>query len=274
MADSDEIEDIIVLSPDDLEEEEQDGLNEPVEVRPKSSKWPLWLGGGFIVGLVAASVGSWFFRPVAYDPQPLEQQLTELQAELESVKRDLRALEGEPDPVIPTINLSPLEDRIADLEARPTVDPLNEEIVSRMEALQAEGFELPEVPEFPDLDALNARISNLEAEIVRIDSEPREAAPKPDAEVLYVDPQTLPNFPAQALRQGAAELSGDGFFRRTFSRHVRLKGDTSPSVLIDGIEVDMAAGNPEGAIAKFDQLPESLQSLARAWRADMEDALP
>jgi hypothetical protein len=205
-----------------------------------------------------------------------------METELELVRVDVQTLENTPEPIIPVVDFSPLEQRIIALEARPTVDPLNEEIVSRMEALQAEGFELPEIPVFPDMDTVeaqiaefDARIQILEARIETVEDRPLPVLidPIPVVEVT-MDPDTLPEFPATALRQGADELSGSGFLRRTLSRHIRLKGDSSPHVLIDGIEQDMVAGRAEAAVRKFDQLPENLQSLARGWRADMEGILP
>ena len=69
-------------------------------------------------------------------------------------------------------------------------------------------------------------------------------------------------------------LQGSGFLRRTMTRHIRLKGENNPHILIDRIEADLAAGRANAALSKFDQLPDSLQSLARGWRADMESALP
>ena len=277
MTDSDEI---IVLSPDEEDDapDETEFGDAPFEEAKTSvgpRRWPLWLGAGFAVGVVAASVGSWFLRPTAFDASPFDARLSALETDLAEIRTDLANLQNEPDPVIPEVDLKPLEQRIVALEARPTVDPLNEEIVARMEALQADGFELPEIPDFPDMDALNARIVELETGLQALADRPMIVeAPAPAAEPVLVDPDTLPRFPANALRQGADELSGGGFLRRTMSRHIRLKGDTNPHILIDRIEADMAAGRAQAALAKFDQLPDNLQSLARGWRADMESALP
>lgn len=273
MNDPDEI---IILSPDEEDEAEHRAQPSAEETSTSTRRWPLWLGAGFALGMVAASVGSWFLRPETeiFDPQPFEARLAAMETELQDLRSDVVALQNAPDPIIPEVNLSPLERRITELEARPTVDPLNEEIVARMEALQAEGFEIPEIPEFPDMDTLNTRIAELEAGVQALEARPVTLEAPPTPEPVIVDPDTLPRFPANALRQGADELSGSGFLRRTMSRHIRLKGDNNPHILIDRIEADLAAGRANAALSKFDQLPDSLQSLARGWRADMESALP
>lgn len=270
---TDDPDEIIILSPDDEDDAQDHQDLEERQAATSSRRWPLWLGAGFALGMVVASVGSWFLRPASFDPKPFEDRIASLETGISGLRSDVVALQNEPDPVIPEVDLSPLERRIIELEARPTVDPLNEDIVARMEALQAEGFEIPEIPEFPDMDALYARLSELEAGVQALESRPVIVEPL-SSEPVTVDPDTLPRFPANALRDGADELTGGGFLRRTMSRHVRLKGDTSPHVLIDGIEADMDAGRANAALEKFDQLPDSLQSLARGWRADMENALP
>lgn len=276
MTDSEEI---LVLEPvDDGDDYDYEDVRE--ETPPKKSRfvWPVALGAGAILGFALAFALSWYFRPAAYDPSALEAQVSDLRDEV-------AALQNRPDPVIPTVNLQPLTRRIQSLEARPTVDPLSEEIVSRLEALQAEGFELPEIPDLPDFEALENRVAALESKaetseaLAQAQAAAIAALPAGGAVILapasepIVDPDTLPHFPAQVLRDGAAELGGSGFFKRTFSRHVRVQGSNAPDVLISGIESDLANGKPRAALAKFDRLPPNLQSLARAWRANMEEAL-
>lgn len=233
--------------------------------------WPLALGAGVLLGFVVAFTVSWYTRPAVYDSSALDAQLADLQTELV-------ALKNRPEPVIPTVDLAPLTRRISALEARPTVDPLSEEIVARMEALQADGFEVPVMLDLPDFEALETRIKTLEdqteAQATAIAALPvGETAAMSPATEPFIDPDTLPRFPAQTLRDGAVELGGGGFVRRTFSRHVRVLGSNAPDVLISGIEADLANGKPRAALAKFDRLPPQLRSLARAWRANMEDAL-
>lgn len=277
MTDSDEIQ-VLPSGETDAEQDYEDVPYEDIDDVPHDEPAPKrrLIGGlilvlGVIIGFAVAFAIYWFMRPAPYDSSALEAQLSELQAEV-------TALQNRPEPVIPTINLSPLRNRIAALEARPTVDPLSEEIVSRLENLQAEGFELPVMPDLPDFEVIEARIKALEdqisAQALAISTLPvgGVAAPALDVEP-FVDLDTLPRFPAQILREGAAELGGSGFVRRTFSRHVRVRGSNAPDVLISGIEDDLENGKPRAALAKFDRLPPQLRSLARAWRANMEEAL-
>jgi hypothetical protein len=280
MIDSDEI----VILPNDDADEENEYLDVPYEdvsddiAEDETGKRP-WLSAvllvaGIVIGLAIAFAVSWFLQPDPYDD-------TALTAKLAALQSDVTALENRPDPVIPTVptvNLTPLRQRISALEARPTVDPLSEEIVARMEALQADGFEVPVIPELPDFDAMTARINALEEQVATQSALIAATADatvtvKPSEDEPFVDPDTLPRFPAQTLRDGAAELGGSGFIKRTFSRHVRVRGSNAPDVLISGIETDLANGKPRAALAKFDRLPPELRTLARAWRANMEETL-
>lgn len=283
MTDSDEI----VVLPNEDAEDDSDYVDVPYEdigdqmAEDEAPKrrwlWAIPLIAGVVIGLAVAFTLTWYLRPMPYDDSALTARIAALQT-------DISALENRPEPVmptIPTVNLAPLTRRIAALEARPTIDPLNEEIVARMEALQADGFEvpvMPELPEFPDFDVMTARISALE-EQVAAQAEAMASLPDASADTQklndepFVDPDTLPRFPAQTLRDGAAELGGSGFLKRTFSRHVRVRGSDAPDVLISGIEADLASGKPRAALAKFDRLSPELRTLARAWRANMEEAL-
>lgn len=276
MTDSEEI---LVLEPvDDGEDYDYEDVPVEEDAPKRRFPWPIALGVGLLVGLAIAFAISWFLRPVPYDSSALDAQIVEL-------REELTALQNRPVPVIPTVNLEPLTRRIQSLEARPTVDPLSEEIVSRLETLQANGFELPEMPDLPDFAAIETRVAALEAQAQSLDLQAQAQAaaiaalPAGGAVAVapasepFVDPDTLPRFPAQVLRDGAAELGGSGFFKRTFSRHVRVRGSNAPDVLISGIESDLANGKPRAALAKFDRLPPQLRSLARAWRANMEEAL-
>lgn len=260
MTDSD---DIIVLTPDDLDDvRDADRADAPSRARPL---WPFTLAGGVVLGFAIAFAAYWYVRSLPIDTAPL-------QAEIATLRADIDALKSAPAPDAPSIDLGPLTRRIAALEARPSVDPLNEDVVARLEALQAEGFEMPEIPELPDVEGLNARIATLEASLAALATTVEVGASQPVAiEPVVIDPDTLPRFPAQALRDGAQQLSGSGFFRRTFFRHVRVTGSDDPDTLIAGIETDMASGQAHAALEKFDRLPPRLQSLARGWRADMED---
>jgi hypothetical protein len=272
MMDSDEI---IVLSPDETDEDIYSD-EEVSETKASSSgrfqSVLLALGGG-ILGAALTMGAVWYLQPDPFDPSAMEARLAELQA-------DLERLENRPAPERETVDLTPLLDRLDALEARPEPAPIDEALIARMEALQAEGFEIPEIPEIPDITALEARIAALEAELeaalVKAQAQEQAAAEAAALQARLnetVDPKRLPSFPAQTLRDGAVELSGSGLLRRTLSRHVRVGGEDSPEWLIEAISVDMRQGKARAALEKFDRLPPRLQSLARGWRADMEDAL-
>ncbi|GHA82235.1 hypothetical protein GCM10009069_01700 [Algimonas arctica] len=277
MTDSDEI---LVLPSDETEGDDDyvdvayedvgdDGAGEDAPKR--RLLWPLLIGVGVLIGFAIAFAASWYTRPAPFDASALEARIADLQTEV-------TALQNRPEPVMPKVNLAPLTQRIVALEARPRVDPLSEEIVARMEALQADGFQVPVMPDLPDFDAVEARLNGLEdqvqAQALTIAALPvgGTVVVAPETEP-FIDADTLPRFPAQILREGASELVGSGFIRRTFSRHVRVRGSNAPDVLISGIEDDLANGKPRAALAKFDRLPPQIRSLARAWRANMEDAL-
>ncbi|MGB3456024.1 MAG: hypothetical protein WBG08_01480 [Litorimonas sp.] len=283
MTDSDEI---IVLSPDEPEEDAYDVEDIEAEdepPRPKRPLWPFLLLGGFLSGIALTLAAQWMMRPDVpepFDPTPLEARIDALQSELASVR-------NRPAPRIPRVDLSPLERRLDALEARPQVeDVIGGDVVDRLEALQREGFVIPDLTEFPDTDAMEARLSALEGRVEEVGAvaesaslaaldrpapvivAPDAAVPEPD-----IDMSRLPRFPAQALRNGAAELAGSGLLRRTLSRHVRVRGEDSPDRLIDAIEADLSEGRPRAALTKFDRLPDRLKTLARGWRADMDSAL-
>ncbi len=115
-------------------------------------RWSIILLIGALLGFAAAFAASWFIRPTLYDPDPLR-------AEMVDLKQQLALLRDRPAPTNPKVDLGPLDRRVLALEARPTVEPLSEEIVARMDALQVRGFELPEIPtEMQDLSALEARV--------------------------------------------------------------------------------------------------------------------
>ncbi|GLQ23033.1 hypothetical protein GCM10007853_09070 [Algimonas ampicilliniresistens] len=272
MTDSDEI---LILEPDVLDSDDP-AMND-VYVTDRRPRWPFALLGGALLGFATAFAASWFIRPTPFDPAPV-------QAEMAALKSELVELRNRPAPVIPKVDLSPLNRRILALEARPTVEPLSQEIVERMEALQARGFELPEIPaEMQDLSALEDRVTVLETQLqdqaeqvslladtsLSVTSVVEAEAPSEP----YVDPSSLPRFPANVLRDGATQLSGGGLIRRVFSQHVKVRGSEDPELLIASIERDLADGRPRAALKTFDQLPSQLRTLARGWRADMEDAV-
>lgn len=260
-------EDEIIILELDEPDDAMHGVVDEEYSAPRTSRLtkPVLVALGILLGAAITAAAAWYLRPAAFDAEPLR-------TEISSLKGEIAALKAEPAPVMPTVNLRPLTRRIEALEARPTVDPLSEESVARMEALQADGFELPDLP---DMTLIESRLAELQTQVDALKAAPPmivSAQAETDDEP-YIDPDTLPRFPELTLRDGAAQLAGSGFARRLFSRHVRVRGTDSPDRLIDLIAADLEAGQPRAALATFDRLPPRLATLARGWRADMEDAL-
>lgn len=252
--------DIIILTPD------EEGIEE-METEAKSSlpKWPIFLGLGVVLGGFIVGAAAWHFQPEPFNAAPLQNEIQELRAEVETLK-------SKPAPIIPEIDLGPLNRRVSALENLPDPTPIDETLVARLEALQAEGFE---VPEFPDVTVVQNEIADLSTRVTALESAPPVivAAPPGEGVEPFIDPATLPSFPEKTLREGAAELAGSGFARRLISRHVRVRGAEAPDRVIDAVMTELEAGRPRAALAKFDTLPPELAALAPAWRANMEDAL-
>ena len=223
---------------------------EDAETR-SNSRWPFVLLLGALLGFGASFAANYLTRPAPYDPAPLR-------GEIDALRTELAALRDRPVPETQAVDLRPLERRVRALETAPAPDaaaPVDEALVERLEALQADGLAVPPV----DLEPLEARIRALE--------ERSTAAPPPVTQPTDTD-APLPSFPAQALRDGVEARSGG-----LFSKHIRVRREDDPLTLIEGIEADMAARRPAAAIAKFDRLPSELRSLARGWRADMDSHL-
>ncbi len=220
----------------------------------------------------------------------LSSQLAALQTRVERL-----AAQSQQDavPAAEPVDLSDLEARLDTLENRGSPE-IDEALVTRLETLQAEGLPM----ELSDIEAMQRQIDSLADRLMRLEDAPRDQsdvkALRAEIEGLQsrmdekatdmsvseapvttlpipVDPDSLPRFPADRLRAGAAELAGEGFIRRSLSRHVRVKDEGSAEVLIGEVETAMDAGDVQAAIAAFDQLPDALRNVARGWRAEMED---
>ena len=246
MTDSDEI---LILEPDAFDPDDP-AMEDVYDAAPRP-RWPIILLIGALLGFAAAFAASWFIRPTLYDPDPLR-------AEMVDLKQQLALLRDRPAPTSTKVNLGPLNRRVLALEARPTVEPLSEEIVARMKALQVRGFELPEIPtEMQDLSALEARVTALEVELqdqaqeLLLQADTNLAESEAPSEP-YVDPGSLPRFPADVLRDRAEQLSGSGLMRRIFSKHVRVRGSEDPELLIARIERDLADGRSWSALKTFE----------------------
>ena len=293
--------------PDDVEVE----VEHAHKTRPPL--WPFLVLGGALLGFGASFAATHYTRPDPVDVSALEaevatlrSQFSALQSEREAqpdVTAQIAALQsrvaGIADrPVTAaaaTMDTSELEARLDALEAR-EVPAIDEALVARLEAVQADGLPVG----LSDIEAMQGRIEELDERLVRQeDARASSLANATELEALrrevealraqvdagatakpgtvmptLTDPAMLPAFPADRLREGAAEAAGEGFLRRSLSRHVRIKDEGSAEVLIGEVEAALAEGDAAAAVAAFDQLPDGLRSLARAWRAEMEGYLP
>ncbi len=298
--------DIVVVETDEDAEIDPVVDGTPARRRPV---WPFLMLGGALLGFGASFAASYYTRPAGPDLAPLRAEIASLGQEVEALKalsaqqaaapapdlsaveRRIAALESAPEPDMPNMTL--VYDRLTALEEAEPPE-INEDYVARLEALKADGFDATPPP---DLAELEARLRSLESEaIARADIDPAEdmsreiaalsarldalearpvaAAAPVAAAPITLDPATLPRFPADRLRAGAAEAAGEGFLRRSLSRHVRVKDEGSAEVLIGQVEDAMEAGDVRAAVVAFDRLPGGLRDLARGWRAEMEDLVP
>ena len=236
--------------------------------------WPFLILLGALLGFAASFAATYFTRPASYDPEPLRAELEQQEAQIASLQKEIETQRDRPAPRPRAVDLSPLEDRLTALENTPLpewpepVPPIDEALVTRLEALKEDGFEVSPPPDLAplltEIEALSLRVEALEARPT-VQSVSRETLQKqPDP----ISIESLPTFPADILREGAEARRGG-----LFSKHFRVRTEDDPLTLIEGVEADLSAGNAAAAVEKFDRLPQELQNLARGWRADMALAL-
>ena len=264
---------------------------------PRRSRAPLWIALGLLGGFALSVGASYLLRPEPFDASRLQAEVAALQNEVETLRtraapasglrpleRRIESLENRETPDVQPVALEPFEarldalgERVSDIEqAEPPV--VDEDLVARLEALQADGFTASPPPDLSELlgrvAALEERsaapepevvdLAPLEARINALESRPAPRATRPAVVPAY------PPFPSDALRDAVEARQGGGLF----SKHIRVRDDNDPATLLDGIEADLKAGRTRAALAKFDRLPEPIRNLARGWRADMDDVTP
>ncbi len=240
--------------------------------------WPFLILLGALLGFGASFAATYYTRPAPFDPAPLR---AEYERKIASLTAEIEALRNRPAPRPQTVDLTPLETRIEALENAPPPEILapspeiDEALVSRLEALKADGFD---VAPAPDLAPLETQLEQIIARLEALEDRPpilEATLPEIISEDMVVDESvadievSVPAFPSDILRDGAEARRGGGLF----SKHFRIRSDDDPLTLIEGIEADLEDERYAMALAKFDQLPPELQNLARGWRADMESVL-
>lgn len=275
-----------IILPHESLERETDNSASP---KPRSGLMKLTglIGLGVLLGGALVASAAWYFQPEPFDD-------AELRAEIATLQSRLNTVQARPEPT-PT-DLSPLtrrlettvtrlqalEARIQQLENTPDPAPIYADLVGRLEVLQEQGFEIPEdfvfpdMPEPVDLSEIEGRVDTIEQRLTALRAQRAAAVSssmQEDIDETPVDLSNLGRFPGDRLREAADELSGEGLVQRIWSQHVRVRGEKTPRVLINDIESHLASSQPRAALASFEQLPEPMQDLARAWRAELESVI-
>ena len=288
-----------------LENEVENYLENNVQTKGPGLKGTLLAGllAG-VVGLAGATAGVYFglktqkapdIQTVKIDVEALKAELLNAQSvQLKSIETRLQKLEANLKTVSETQakpeaipDLTPLEDRLARLEAASDIE-ISPETLSALTQAQADGFD------WPDVSTLEARLDALET------SEPEQAtdlgtietrlkaleARKPSVETATI-PKTLLSrisvledqanvnaqaarfsqieFPKELLLKAAKNTSDGNVLQRALSKHVRVKDDDDPVTLIEGIEADISAGQYNQALVKFESLPKDVQAIGKSW---------
>ena len=295
-----------------LENEVENYLENNVQTKGAGLKGTLLAGllAG-VVGLAGATAGVYFglktqkapdIQTVKIDVEALKAELLNAQSvQLKSIETRLQKLEANLKTVSETQakpeaipDLTPLEDRLARLEAASDIE-ISPETLSALTQAQADGFD------WPDVSTLEARLDALET------SEPEQApdlgtietrlqaleARKPSVETATI-PKTLLSrisvledqanvnaqaaqfsqieFPKELLLKAAKNTSDGNVLQRALSKHVRVKDDDDPVTLIEGIEADISAGQYNQALVKFESLPKDVQAIGKSWYEVVQQA--
>ena len=295
-----------------LENEVENYLENNVQTKGPGLKGTLLAGllAG-VVGLAGATAGVYFglktqkapdIQTVKIDVEALKAELLNAQSvQLKSIETRLQKLEANLKTVSETQakpeaipDLTPLEDRLARLEAASDIE-ISPETLSALTQAQADGFD------WPDVSTLEARLDALET------SEPEQApdlgtietrlkaleARKPSVETATI-PKTLLSrisvledqanvnaqaaqfsqieFPKELLLKAAKNTSDGNVLQRALSKHVRVKDDDDPVTLIEGIEADISAGQYNQALVKFESLPTDVQAIGKSWYEVVQQA--
>ncbi len=259
---------------------------------------------GLLLGFGSAAAGVYFglkfqkapdIQTATIDVDALKAELLDKQADqLKSLETRLNKLEAnlktrsetQAEPIVMP-DLTPLEDRLAQLEAARDID-ISPETLSALNQAQNDGFEWPDVstlearldalettkPEkVQDLGAVETRLKALETRKI---TTPTATIPKALLARISVleDQLNVTNqavqfsqieFPKGLLLSAVKNTSEGNVLQRTLSKHVRVKDDDDPITLIEGIEADISSGRYNEAILKFESLPEDVQAIGNTW---------
>ena len=301
-----------ILEDKTLEDEVENYLENNVQTKGPGLKGTLLAGllAG-VVGLAGATAGVYFglktqkapdIQTVKIDVEALKAELLNAQSvQLKSIETRLQKLEANLKTVSETQakpeaipDLTPLEDRLARLEAASDIE-ISPETLSALTQAQADGFDWPDVStlearldaletsepqQTPELDKIETRLKALEARKPSVET---ATIPKTLlSRISVLEDQANVNaqaaqfsqieFPKELLLKAAKNTSDGNVLQRALSKHVRVKGDDDPVTLIEGIEADISAGQYNQALVKFESLPKDVQAIGKSWYEVVQQA--
>jgi len=263
----------------------------PEEAAPETqsrekSPWKAFILTGLIASLFGAAGGGYGVysalkgnasnpnKAAQVDLTPLETKITNLSARLEAAEASAEKAAKRSAPKSKPVDLSGFEKRLDALEGAPSpeIDPA---ALTALQSAQADGFE------WPDTSDLENRLSELETKLgdapeasvpadildrlEALEKRPRKAAPVKTTPILA--------FPKAAMLAAVEDNTEGGVFKKTLSRHVRVKDENAPLTLIEGIEADIAKGRLEMAAKKYERLPEPIRAAGQAWYDSVKASL-
>ena len=318
----DEIDDSDILppSPEELADENDENVelsDDSITIRaPKTGIGLKTLCLGMLIAAGGGAVGGSFLAKTLAPPA-VKTDLTAVENSLKNLSRETASLKTQLSQVQTTaqeavqasanavpVNIGPVESQLAEIEltladletalaAKPSGPAIDEDILARLEALQAEGspaLDLSDItqrletvetaPNNEDLRELVQDLYERQAEL-RIALEDATAAM--DASAISAAQQE-PAVQASAITVSAAKLAANfpeteliaaieglakpqGWAQRTLNKHISVQSEDDPRSLVAGIKTDLDEGDIQSALAKFDRLPEPVRMAGQAWRA-------
>lgn len=171
---------------------------------------------------------------------------------------------------------SDLEERLAGLELKVETASeisgsaeLPEDLLERLKAIEVDMESMADLGEGTAANQTKAldleRMGDIESRLAALEKRPATAA--------RIERVSILAFPKAAMIEVVENSVEGGLFKKTLSKHIRVKDDDDPITLIDGIEVDIEDGRLEDAIKKYDRLPEPIRAAGQAWHDSVKASL-
>ena len=266
------------------------------------------VGGGYGVYTALKTQAPKITDAPQVDLSPLEAKLTDLTKRLDaaeaSVEKAINRPVPKPTAISEPVDLSGLESRLDTLENAPSpeIDPA---ALTALKSAQEDGFEWPdtsdlekrlselesasdEAPQATLPDDLLERLETLEdtrveggtaasdeerlARFEALESRLSDLENRPAA-AAKIERVSILAFPKKAMVEAVEDNIEGGLFKKTLSKHVRVKDENDPIALIEGIEADIEKGRLQAAIKKYDRLPEPIRVAGQAWYESVKASL-